>query len=170
MIHFSERQRFSQPWIWFILFAYAGFVIFSVYLQAGNTGQKVNPLADPAILISLIGMVAIFTMFIFIRLDTLIQPDGIYYRFFPVHRKFRKIEWKDVRYVYTRKYHPVMEYGGWGMRVLNLFGKGKAYNISGDKGLQIVFTNDKRLLLGTRKMDELEKILRELGKWNAENV
>ena len=54
--------------------------------------------------------------------------------------------------VYTRTYSPMREYGGWGIR----FGKsGKAYNIKGDEGLQLVFKNGKRLLIGSQKSQEL---------------
>jgi hypothetical protein len=40
-----------------------------------------------------------------------------------------------------------MEYGGWGIK----YGKmGKAYNVSGNRGVQLEFTDGKRLLIGSQ--------------------
>ena len=64
---------------------------------------------------------------------------------------------------YVRQYSPLLEYGGWGMRI-GLFGKGKAWNISGDKGLQLEFTNQKKLLIGTNQPEELAATLEKIGQ------
>ncbi len=56
-----------------------------------------------------------------------------------------------------------MEYGGWGIKN-GLFGSGKSYNVSGNEGLQIIYTNNKRLLIGTKKTDEIKSVLFQLGK------
>jgi hypothetical protein len=62
---------------------------------------------------------------------------------------------------YVRKYKPLAEFGGWGLR----FGvSGKAYNISGNKGLQLELTNNKKLLIGTQKPEELSEALNKIGK------
>ncbi|MDQ1088364.1 hypothetical protein [Siphonobacter sp. SORGH_AS_1065] len=55
------------------------------------------------------------------------------------------------------------EYGGWGLR-LGLFGKGIAFNVSGNKGLQLEFIDHKKLLIGTNKPEELTKVLSEIGQ------
>ncbi|MBX2959059.1 MAG: hypothetical protein KF732_03800 [Flavobacteriales bacterium] len=67
--------------------------------------------------------------------------------------------------MYVRQYSPLTEYGGWGIR-LGLFGKGTAYNVSGNKGLQLEFTNNKKLLIGTNKPNELTETLTKIGKLN----
>jgi hypothetical protein len=59
---------------------------------------------------------------------------------------------------YVRKYNAIAEYGGWGWR-LGLFGKGTAYNISGNEGLQLEFINGKKLLIGTQKLEALSGIV-----------
>ncbi|MEO0075774.1 MAG: hypothetical protein ABIK31_06695 [candidate division WOR-3 bacterium] len=55
------------------------------------------------------------------------------------------------------------EYGGWGLR-LGLFGKGTAFSVSGNKGLQLEFTDNKKLLIGTNKLDELTETLKKIGQ------
>ncbi|MBC8644094.1 hypothetical protein H9W95_08645 [Flavobacterium lindanitolerans] len=66
---------------------------------------------------------------------------------------------------YVRQYAPIAEYGGWGLRY-DFMGKGKALNVSGNKGLQLKFTDNKKLLIGTNKPDELTEILKKLGQLN----
>jgi hypothetical protein len=73
-------------------------------------------------------------------------------RFFPFHRNFKRFAFEDFGEYYAREYRPLLEYGGWGIRC----GKnGKAYNVSGKKGLQIIFKNGKKLLIGSQNPEEL---------------
>ena len=68
----------------------------------------------------------------------------------------------DLSEYYARTYRPIWEYGGWGIRCS--FGKGKAYNVSGNKGVQLVFKSGKRLLIGSQRADELEEALSKLER------
>ena len=68
--------------------------------------------------------------------------------------------------VYVRKYSPLADYGGWGLR-FSMSGQGKAYNVSGNVGLQLEFSNGKKLLIGTRKPDELSSVLNEMGQMKS---
>ena len=52
----------------------------------------------------------------------------------------------------VRTYRPIREYGGYGIRYSS---KGKAYNVSGDRGVQIELLNGERLLIGSQRADEL---------------
>lgn len=101
--------------------------------------------------------VLVFTL----RLETQIRPDGIYVRFQPFHRRFRAFKAEDLSEFYARKYRPLLEYGGWGIRCG--WRGGRAYNISGNRGLQLVFKTGKRLLIGSKKPDELEAALRRIA-------
>jgi hypothetical protein len=100
-------------------------------------------------------------LFFYLKLETLIKKDGIYVRFFPFQISFRHFTWAMLKKIYIRKYRPILEYGGWGLR-LQLFRKGKAYTVSGNKGLQLEFVNNKKLLIGTKKAEELTEILKQL--------
>jgi hypothetical protein len=77
---------------------------------------------------------------------------------------FKYYPWNEISKSYVRQYFPIREYGGWGLR-LGIFGKGKAYNISGDKGLQVEFSDNKKLLIGTNKPDELAETLDKIGQY-----
>jgi len=163
-ILFTERQRFKQWWIWLILIGVNGLFLFGVYRQVIR-GQEFgdNPMSDTGLIIAT-GLTIILTiLFVNFRLDTIVKSDGIYVRFFPVHIKFKHFTWDKLTKSFVRQYSPITEYGGWGLR-FGLFGKGNAFNISGNKGLQLEFTDNKKLLIGTNKPDELTKILKEIGQ------
>jgi len=103
-------------------------------------------------------------LFINFRLETQIKKDGIYVRFFPFHFSFKYYCWDKISKSFVRQYNPISEYGGWGLRLERL-GSGKAFNVSGDKGLQLEFIDKKKLLIGTHKAEELTKTLNKIGQF-----
>lgn len=81
-----------------------------------------------------------------------INKSGITYRFFPFKRKYKNIEWSEVKALSVVKYRPIREYGGWGLR--KSFNNGTAYNPQGNIGLKIHLKDDKQLLLATLSPEE----------------
>jgi len=51
-----------------------------------------------------------------------------------------------------RTYKPIREYGGWGIRFSR---KGRSYNVSGDRGVQLELTEGMLLLIGSQKAEQL---------------
>lgn len=93
------------------------------------------------------------------RLETEVRRDGLYVRYFPFHAHFRRFGADELSEYRACKYRPILEYGGWGIR----YGwKGRAYNVSGNQGVQLVFRNGKRLLIGSAKPSELETAIRSM--------
>lgn len=90
------------------------------------------------------------------KLYTEIDEMGITVQMKPFHLKPKFFPWDEIESVEVRKYKPMAEYGGWGLRIgLN----GTAYNIKGNMGLQIYLKNEKKILIGTQKSDELNQYL-----------
>ena len=163
-ILFRERQRFKQWWIWLLLIVINGLFLFGVFKQvvlSQQFGDK--PMSDKGLLITSGVMLLLTLLFVVLRLETVIKIDGIYVRFFPLQLKFRHYTWKSLKGCYVRQYSPITDYGGWGIRI-GLFGKGKALNVSGTKGLQLEFVDGRKLLIGTNKANELEETLYGLGQ------
>lgn len=162
-VTFSERQRFNLVWIWAILLGVNVLTIYGFFKQVvGGEQFGNNPASDIALT-----LVALFTLLISmsiltIRLDTYIDLSGISYRFVPFHLKSRTIRWDEVDKAYIRKYNPIRDYGGWGIR-WGSYGKGNAYNIAGNMGLQIVLKNGKKVLFGTQLPNELDHVIEQLG-------
>ena len=166
-ILFTEQQRFKQWWLWLILISLNGLFLFGVFQQVvkGHPfGDK--PMSDAGLLI-VSGLFLLLTLlFIVFRLETQIKKDGIYVRFFPFHVNFKYFSWESLTKSFVRNYSAITEYGGWGLRI-GLFGRGKAYNVSGNTGLQLEFKTSKRLLIGTGKETELTDVLTKLGQLHA---
>ncbi len=150
---FREVQYFRQTWLWMIILIIpVSYIAAIVDLMMLNKSSGTESFLN--MMIMLIGMVfaaGIPGLMYSAKLITEIRQDGMYIRFSPFHRSFRKIPQDIDRYEIT-KYNAIREYGGWGIK-----GKGKhrAYNVSGNTGLQLIFKNENKLLIGTQKPDEL---------------
>lgn len=102
--------------------------------------------------------VSITVLFFLVKLETHLEKDLIVVRFFPLLLKPRKIYRSEVKTIFVREYKPIQEYGGWGIKGSS---NNRAYNISGKIGLQIIFNDGKKLLIGTKKKAELETIIKQ---------
>lgn len=161
---FSEKQSFRQWWLWLILLPVNSVFIGGLYLQvARGIPFGNNPLSDGVlmILIGLLVLTSILTYFA--RLETVIKPDGICVRFFPFQLSFSFYSWESLSKSYVRKYNPITEYGGWGLR-FGVFKQGRALSVSGNQGLQLVFDDNKKLLIGTNQSQEMREVLERLGQ------
>ncbi len=152
---FTETQRFQQWWLWLILIFINGLNVWFlirkyVYKESfTSTAYHTYTGGEIAALITLLVTVFVLMM----KLETVIQTDQIEIRFFPFHLSFRKYPNNTIESAFVRTYNPIAEYGGWGIR-LGLFGKGKAFNVFGNQGIQLVFNGGRKLLIGTQNPDE----------------
>lgn len=158
---FSERQR----WPWFVYLPVA--IIFVVY-GVGMYSQIVlgKPIGNPpegnlGLILTTLLVLALTAFLFMMRLETRISAEGVDVRMFPFHIKFRKYSWEEISEVNVRDYQPLFEYGGWGIRG---FRNNRALSMSGKTGLQLVLNNGRKLLIGTCKKDEVNKVLVELKK------
>ncbi|MCU7549386.1 hypothetical protein OCK74_09690 [Chitinophagaceae bacterium LB-8] len=105
---------------------------------------------------------ALASIFLERKLVTQIRSDGIYVRY-PPFLPLTKYKWDSVQHLHIRKYDVISEYGSYGIRYSTI-GSGTAYTVSGDIGIQIVFKNGAKLLIGTQRPDEVTNVLKELEK------
>lgn len=161
-IVFSETQKFRQWWLWLILIGLNGVFVFFAFEQIGVGHKFGNLSATDVIVLVATGFILLLNLLFFnFRLETRIQTDGIYMRFFPFHKSFNYYSWEMIDQSYVRAYSPVREYGGWGIRTGQ---NGEAFNISGNQGLQMEFKGHRRLLIGTNKPEELNAALNKMGR------
>jgi len=160
-IYFKEEQRFKQWWIILIVLSASAFPWFGLIYQI-ILGHKFgnNPAPDwMIILIWLLLGIGFPLFFLSPRLITEVKEDGIYIKFFPFHLKYKFISFNEIESFKEREYSPIREYGGWGIR----YGlSGKAYNVYGNKGLQLVLNNKKKILIGSQKSYEFYKAVQKL--------
>jgi len=166
-ILFAEQQKFSQWWIWLLLIALNVFLIFGIYKQVilhESFGDR--PTGHNG-LFAAYGLVLLVTiLFYSLKLQTIIKEDGIYVRFYPVHITYRKYSWDKLTKTYIRKYSPIAEYGGWGFRG-GISKSACAFNVSGNQGLQLAFSDRQNLLIGTNKPEEMKEVLVKIGKYKT---
>ena len=153
-ILFREEQKFSL-WLRSILFLMALLFIFLFSIDFSRQA----PSAIPKV-IGLVIFIGIAVLFFLIKMETEVRLDGLYVCYSPFHLQFRKISRDDLSEFYARNYQPIIEYGGWGLR--GSIRSGGAYNVRGSKGVQLVFKNGKKLLLGSQKSQELEEAIRSI--------
>jgi len=164
-ILFSEKQKFSQWWLRLILIAVNGLILFGIFKQViGGQQFGDKPMSNLGLLLTEALILILTILCINFQLETRITKDGVYVRFFPFHFSFKYYGWNKISKSFTRQYNPITEYGGWGLR-LEILGSGKAFNVSGDKGLQLEFIDKKKLLIGTHKVEELTETLNKIGQF-----
>jgi hypothetical protein len=165
---FREVQTFSSTLRWLlVVFMAVSVVIFAIALRETITNPETTNIFVPSIL-SIIAMaipIAVTILFFILKLETEVRTDALYVRFYPMHIRFKKFPGEKLAEFYARQYRPILEYGGWGIRC-SFTGKGKAYNVSGNKGVQLVLTNGKKLLIGSQKPDELAAAIDKMLKQN----
>ena len=61
------------------------------------------------------------------KLVTEVRPDGLFVRFFPLHRRTQHIRTDEIESCEVMTYRPIRDFGGWGIR---RGPKGRAYNVS----------------------------------------
>lgn len=162
---FYEKQTFTKPWAWFIVIAMNLLFFYAIFQQV-FLGQPFgqHPIDNIPLLISAATALIISVLFLKASLITVITDEGIRVKFFPFHLKFKFFPWNKIERAFIREYNPIGEFGGWGLR-FGFFGKGTAYIISGEKGLQLELGNNKKLLIGTQLPAQLEEVLnRQLNK------
>lgn len=155
---FKEEQRFNQIWL-IVLIIVSAMVPIGIYIKE----HLENP--DNFSITELIGIIFIILLvsgfIFFFKLTTRIDEKGIHYKFFPFHWSLKTIKWNAIENAYVRTYNPLSEYGGWGIKGGSFWNKskGKAINVSGDIGIQLILENGKKLLIGTQKEEEAKNII-----------
>ncbi|MGB3078582.1 MAG: hypothetical protein WBB31_05850 [Saprospiraceae bacterium] len=144
---FAEEQNFDQAWVWLLL----GVVTLGVFVSLVMAGQwGLIMLLAGAVLVSSMTLMASF------KLYTKIDSEGVHYHANPFQWKNKTIRWDEIDQIYVRKYSPLLEYGGWGIR----YGRsGWAYIAKGNQGIQMVLKNGKKILLGTQQGEEVTRLL-----------
>jgi len=158
---FREVQRFRQWWLWLVI-AIGPLTIWSAtyrrFVLGGHFGRNSTP--DGLLLaLSLLIGIGLPLLFYSSQLVTEVRTDGVYVRFFPFHRSFLRFPFDSMKRYEARTYRPLVEYGGWGIR----YGwNGKAYNVSGNQGLQLELNDWKRILVGSQRPLEFLAALQSL--------
>jgi hypothetical protein len=156
---FKEEQRFRLPlFLFFIVtifvIALYGYGMFQQVVLGHSWGNK--PMSDARVVaigsIEIVVITSVFVIFFVARLITEVRSDGLYIRFIPFHRSFRRIPFETLKAYEACTYRPIRDAGGYG---IHRGRRGWAYNVSGNRGVQLELVSGKRMLIGSQRPDEL---------------
>ena len=161
---FNETQHPRQSWLFLVIVAMA-VLGWGMFVQQIVRGKPVGSDPMPDWMVWLVaGLLGILLPLfcLWFELETTVYPDRVDIRMAPfVHRVFRPTQ---IASATARTYQPMREYGGWGIRWgLRGFSANRAYNISGDQGVQLILTNGDRVLIGTQRPHELEAAIQAIA-------
>ncbi len=111
----------------------------------------------------ILGTFLLFAWFLYMKLETRIDAQGIYVRFHGIPFCKRTIAWQDIKTVSVITYSPLSDYGGWGVRY-GMAGNGWCYNVSGSHGIKLFSQNGKPFLIGTQQADAARNIIEHYFK------
>lgn len=147
---FHEVQRIAESrWVMALVWLGAAAAWVALVVQVVQGASLADHLLT-ALVLALVG-IGLPWLFLVMRLEVAVWPDRIDIRFPPVRR--RALARVDIASYEVRTYRPVREYGGWGLK--GWTSKKVAYNIRGNRGVDLTLASGRRLLLGSQRADEL---------------
>jgi len=154
-MEFNEKQSFRQWWLWLLLspVLIIGIVLIVKQLILGEpVGSK--PLSNTGVYFFLIFIAGIVFLFLYLRLDTKINNQGISVSYRPFLK--RQHDWNTIESI------EIYDYGfvGYGFRISK---HGWIYNVGGSTGLKIHLKSGKHYTVGTQKAEELKSTLESLN-------
>ena len=156
---FLETQRYHRAWMWALMGLALTTLAAVAVIQYKQPGSEIYWLSFSSIgLLAL--LILLFAGVLYkAHLITKIDSQGIQFRLFPFQWVYQQIDWQDVEEVYIREYDAISDYGGWGVQ----YGpQGKSYTVSGRFGIQLILSDERRVLIGTRRPIELEQLILHL--------
>jgi len=161
-LRFSETQKFDQWWLRLILLLVNALIAFGTYRQLVlHIPFGDHPMSNTLLIGSLLLMLLVTGLILSSRLETQIKEDGVSVRFYPFQLQFRSYKWNQMAGHAVVVYKPLRDYGGWGFRMSRA---GTALSTSGNQGLQLVFHDGRRLLIGTRDADAMKAVLNDISR------
>jgi hypothetical protein len=168
-INFKEEQKFGSVSLYFsmglIYIATLAFLMYAIIMQFVLERNWVDKqLSDEGLIILtiLVVLILIVSYFMLFKSKLIVEvgEKSLFFSFYP-YVKRKEIKAIEIKSFEIRKYKPLKEYGGSGIKkgVKNI---GDAYSVTGNIGLQLYLTNGKKILFGTQKPDALKKAITKL--------
>ncbi len=124
-----------------------------------------EPMSDTGLLLTagLVFVVLVGSGFLLFgsKLIVEVTSKSLHFTFKPFISKPVNYYKSDIEKDKIRKYKPIKEYGGWGVKK----GKksmGKAYNVRGNIGMQLYLKNGKKVLIGTQRSDAFLRAMKRM--------
>jgi hypothetical protein len=139
---FFERQHFDRRW-WLVALS-APVVLALVWLTA-DTGFAV--VMTLIFLVVVIGWLVVLQM----HLDVTVDATAVTIQLRPIANTAIPLD--EIAAARARKYRPIREFGGWGVRGIRTR---RAYNARGDEGVELTLKDGRSIMIGSQHAAELE--------------
>jgi hypothetical protein len=152
-ITFREEQKIAKVWWTTLIIAAIAGLMWYGFIQQIILGRPfgTNPGPDWLMWLLWLGFgIGFPIVWAITRLVVEVKVDHLLIRYYPLTT--RKIPFADIKQVEARTYSPIREYGGWGIRG---WGNKRAYNVSGNKGVELELHNGQKIMIGSQKPEEL---------------
>ena len=167
---FKEEQKFGSQSLYLsmgIIYAIpTTFFIVAFYYQfvlKQPWGDK--PMSDTGLMVTALLVFAVIIISAFLlfssKLVVEVTSETINLIYWPYFKKRIIYSKSDIERYEIRKYKPLIEYGGWGVKQ-GKKGAGKAYNVRGNIGLQLYLKDGKKVLIGTERGDALLRAMKKM--------
>ncbi len=152
-ISFREEQKMSRLWWATLLVFVSALIPWYSFIQQVIFGRPFGDKPAPDWLLWLVWLLMGIGLPVFwftFKLIVEVKDDHIHLRYIPLVN--RQIFFADIKHYEARTYRPIREYGGWGIRG---WGNRRAYNVSGDKGVELELHNGQTIMIGSQKAEDL---------------
>ncbi|MBN2723239.1 MAG: hypothetical protein JXR95_04115 [Deltaproteobacteria bacterium] len=168
-ILYSETQQVSSFWKYFTCLLISIPVIVFTYIVLnrydGNfiTGWKTTDIILWLVTVFFASGI-VFLVFI-TKLQIELTSSVLSFKYVPLMLKWKYREVENIHKWEIIKFRPVVQYGGWGMRL----GRDHiAYIMRGNAGIFFIFKNKEKLMIGTKNPELFSSKLREITKEGSE--
>jgi hypothetical protein len=150
---FREEQKIAKNWWATLLIVALAALIWYSFIQQIILGHPFGNNPGPNwmiwLFLPLFG-IAFPVVWYMTTLIVEVHSDHVLIRYYPFLT--RKIPLEDIKHYQARTYKPIREYGGWGVRG---WGRRRAYNVSGNKGVELELQDGRHIMIGSQKPAEL---------------
>ncbi len=151
---YREEQRFG--WWAYALMAFLVALGWAMFEGRGPFGVPQIGIRGHHLVTGIAAGLVLFSVIIvagFLRMTTLVTPTDVrvWFGFIPTYR--RSIAIGTIARVEIIRYRPILDYGGWGIRV----GRNgdRALNARGDRGVRLHLVDGSKIVIGSQRPEEL---------------
>lgn len=153
---FREVQTIRQPRVWALLAILPGaFTLLLIWQVVLGHPAGPHPMPDANVIGWTIFLWLVWLRLVTIRLATKVEPGRISISLRGLWT-VRRIRVADLTSHEVVTYHPVEDYGGYGMRLTK---RGRAYIASGERGVRLVFAQGGKVLIGSQEPEKLAQAI-----------
>jgi hypothetical protein len=167
---FQEKQTIrSVKWIWWIIIPVSAStvisILYGVYLQL-ILGQPwgIKPMSDAGLaifaFISLSVLAFVLWVILSVRLETVVDREGIRYRYFPHMRNFKKLHRSDLESFTVRKLS-FLESRRRGYR-RSISGRQRRLIVHGRNALTLTLKDGKKITIGTQRPHDFGEAIKRM--------